>query len=194
MESWLAYVRGPVFLATFLFMILALFRLAALHVLAMRAALQRSMNSKVNAGVMIMSVVQWLVPSSHVFKARPMFTLTSFAWHVVLILTPLLFVSHVLLWERGLATFIPYVQSVNFPDVLELNKHLGDALTLAVVVLTAIMFVFRAANPASRALSEPIDYVLLALLAVPFVTGFLAAHPAMNPVPYNFTMLLHIRR
>ena len=36
------------------------------------------------------------------------------------------------------------------------------------------------------------DYFLLALLAMPFVTGFLAAHPAINPVRYNITMLIHV--
>jgi hypothetical protein len=36
------------------------------------------------------------------------------------------------------------------------------------------------------------DYLLLLLILVPFVSGYLASHPGVNPFRWDVTMLLHI--
>lgn len=191
MEQWLAYARGPLFLATFLFMVLALVRLVAIHLLAMRNVLNNTEHKKLVPSYLVKSVTDWILPL-HVLKTRPLFSVTSFIWHIGLILVPLLFVSHVLLWERGLATVIPYVDSITLPGFIKMNKHIADLLTIIVILCTAALFVMRAVSPLSRAISEPADYAILVLISIPFITGFLAVHPSMNPIPYNATMLLHI--
>jgi nitrate reductase gamma subunit len=172
-------------------MVFALVRLVAIHLLAMRSVLNNTQNKDIAMGALAKSITDWILPM-HLLKTRPLFSVTSFLWHLCIILLPLLFVSHILLWERGLASFIPGITSVNIPDFIELNKHAADLLTLITVLCTALLFVLRAVNPVSRALSEPMDYILLGLIAAPFITGFLAVHPAMSPIPYNVTMLLHI--
>ena len=193
MEQLLAYARGPLFLATFFFMVMALFRLVALHLLAIRGVWSRTRDHNFKIGDAAKMIGEWIIPAKHVLQTRPLFSITSFVWHISLILVPLLFVSHILLWERGLATFIPGSAAINIPDFIQLNMHFADLLTLITVVLTLVMFLFRAVNPVSRALSEPMDYALLGLLIIPFLTGFLAAHPAMlGSVPYTAVMLLHI--
>ena len=43
-----------------------------------------------------------------------------------------------------------------------------------------------------RGLSRFEDYTLLLLLAVPFVSGYLALHPWLNPFGYKGTLLVHV--
>ena len=45
---------------------------------------------------------------------------------------------------------------------------------------------------ARRGLSHFQDYALLVPLAVPFVSGYLAMHPWLNPFGYTGTMLVHV--
>ncbi|MFH1538709.1 MAG: hypothetical protein ABIH66_07105, partial [bacterium] len=76
--------------------------------------------------------------------------------------------------------------------VIGLNRHIADVIVIVVIALTIVMFIYRASSRQARAISEPLDYIILVLLAVPFITGFLAAHPSMNPFNYQLTMLVHI--
>jgi len=41
-------------------------------------------------------------------------------------------------------------------------------------------------------MSRKSDYVLLIMVLLPFLFGFLAGHPAINPFPWNTAMLIHI--
>ena len=41
-------------------------------------------------------------------------------------------------------------------------------------------------------MSQRTDYVLLLLILLPFSSGFLAAHPGLNPLPWESMMLLHL--
>ena len=41
-------------------------------------------------------------------------------------------------------------------------------------------------------MSSTIDYVLLIVLSVPFISGFMAVHPVFNPISYKGIMLIHI--
>ena len=58
----------------------------------------------------------------------------------------------------------------------------------AIFVLLGIRIISRD----GRNLSTFQDYALLILLAIPFVSGYLALHPALNPFGYKGTMLVHL--
>jgi nitrate reductase gamma subunit len=169
---------------TFLFMVLALLRIVVLHIIAINLTWKRTRDHNINIADLVRAVFDWAIPVKHIPRTRPVFSTISFLWHIGLIIVPIFFVSHVLLWERGIG--------IALPDSLKMNKHVADGLTIATVGLTAVLFLFRALSPLTRVLSEPIDYFLLVLLAVPFVTGFFAVHAAISPLPYNVTMLIHI--
>ena len=40
--------------------------------------------------------------------------------------------------------------------------------------------------------SRPADYVLLVLVLLPFLSGYMASHPDVNPCPWNVMMLTHL--
>ncbi|MEW5947689.1 MAG: hypothetical protein AB1742_16000 [bacterium] len=184
MDYWLSLARGPLFTMTFLFVVLALLRLVVIHIIAINMTWKRTRDHNIVVKDVARWVFEWAFPIKHFSQARAAFSVISFLWHIGLILVPVFFASHLLLWERGLG--------VRLPDILKMSKHTADALTIVTVGLTVVMFLFRALSRESRALSGPIDYALLALLAVPFITGFLAVHAKINPLPYNATMLIHV--
>ena len=41
-------------------------------------------------------------------------------------------------------------------------------------------------------MSQKMDYVLLIMVLLPFLFGYLAGHPNLNPLPWQTMMLLHI--
>ena len=86
-----------------------------------------------------------------------------------------------MLWERGLGV-----------GWLTLNQGWADILTIVAIATSLILFVRRVSTKLTRTLSRPQDYALPLLIAAPFITGYLAMHPAVNPFSYNPTMLVHV--
>ncbi len=181
MTNFLEFARGPLFLATFLFMVLALLRLVILNTRQVIQALGKTPARDVPWRKVVTDSAEWVVPVRHVIREVPLLSLASIAFHVGAILTPILLAAHVALWERGLGIRLPA-----FPATV------SDVLTLVTLASAAILFVIRLVRPAAHMLSRPWDYVLLVLVALPFLTGYLAAHPAGAPFGYQTLMLLHV--
>lgn len=188
MDQLLQFVRGPLFIMTFLFMILSLARLFVLHAIHVYSVMTNTEDTSVNPPALVRSIFDWVVPVKHLFRTRPAFSAVSFVWHIGLIVVPLLLVDHLLLWTRGLGLS---TIGINLA-VIGINRHIADVIVIVVIALTIVMFLYRASCRQLRAISEPMDYIIIVLLALPFITGFLAAHPSMNPVNYQLTMLIHI--
>ena len=181
MSSLLEFARGPMFLATFLFMVLALTRLVVLQVRQVRKALRRTPARDVPWGKVVASSAGWMVPVRHVFREVPVLSLASVIFHVGLIVTPIFLADHVLLWQRS--------TGVSWPS---LGTGAADALTLTTLAAAGVLLLIRLVRPAARMLSRLGDYVLLLLVALPFLTGYLAAHPTASPLPYRAMMLTHV--
>ena len=182
MEQWLQFARGPLFIMALLYMILSLARLFAIQLLAVPVILKSGGAAK--PGEVSRRAMEYVVPLGRFLAAKPAARLVSVAWHVVVVATPLFLVDHVMLWNRGFG-FLPF----GWPLSLTVPKHAADALVVAAVVLTALMF---AVSRPGAGKSGPADRIVLLLILGTFVMGFLAAHPGMSPVNYTATMLIHV--
>lgn len=69
---------------------------------------------------------------------------------------------------------------------------MADFLSLFTIACIFILLGFRLFSRRHRAMSTLIDYALLILIFLPFATGFLASHPAINPFPWDIMMLTHL--
>ena len=69
---------------------------------------------------------------------------------------------------------------------------IADVLTLVTITAGIVLFCVRAFETGSRSLSSGMDYLLIVILLIPFVSGFMACHPAVNPLSYKPMMLIHI--
>ena len=125
------------------------------------------------------SIGRWLIPLGSVsLRNQPVLGLVFFVFHVCLIGVPLFLGAHNIMWQEtfGWRLFI-------------LPNELSDALTIVVMACAAYLLIRRIVQPHVRILSSLWDYILIILVAAPFVTGFLAYHQVE---PYATWMTLHV--
>ena len=180
-QSLLEFARGPLFVATLAFMVLGLVRRFLSHLWQFRASLRRLTHRNIDVGTNVRESLLWLVPMRHLYRNRPIVSMTSFLFHLGVVIVPIFLVGHVDRWRIGLG--------VAWPSIAPL---FADVLTLITVVGGLVLLGFRALDGAGRALSRAGDYLLLVAVLVPFASGFAAMHPAWNPASYNATMLVHV--
>lgn len=181
METWLDFGRGPLFRLSFVLMTLGLGRILLLSIIGMIENYRRNPDRIVPYKDLLIKTIAWLLPVNRLWKKRPVYSTVSFLFHLGLILVPLFYGAHVLLWEKsvGFAWF-------------SISGRLADALTIVVVIGGIVLFLMRALYSPARALSRKQDYVWPLLLVVPFLTGYICAHWIISPGAYHWTMFLHI--
>lgn len=180
MVEWLEWARGPAFIFAFTLMVLGLIRNVLLTLWSTAQALMRAGDKKIPWKDVIVKSFEWIVPLKKI-KERIWYSLFSIFFHVGLILVPVFLIEHVALWRRGIGLSWP-----------TLSQSLADGLTLLTLIMIAFLLIGRLANRTARALNRSQDILILLLLTVPFISGYLAAHPGTNPFNYQATMLIHV--
>jgi nitrate reductase gamma subunit len=180
LNTWIDLARGPLFRAALTFALVGLLRHVVLTVRDMRRVLHRAADRQVPYRQVLVVTLRWLFPVDRV-RQRFAYSLTSVAFHVAIILTPLFLAGHIAL-----------VASTTGWSWWSLRSSVADVLTLVAVLTALLLVIQRASAPDSRSLSHLQDYVLPLVIAVPFAAGFLMMHPAWNPFPYEVTFLTHV--
>jgi nitrate reductase gamma subunit len=180
MIEWLEWARGPAFVFSFTLMVLGLARNLLLTIWGVISALMKAGDKKIPWKNISITSLEWLFPIKKL-KERIVYSLASILFHVGLILVPVFLIEHVALWQRGIG--------ISWPTI---SQSLADGLTLLTLTMIIALLIGRISNPTARALSRGQDFVLLILIALPFASGFLASHPALNPFNYHGTMLVHV--
>jgi nitrate reductase gamma subunit len=125
------------------------------------------------------SILHWITPFATVnWRRQPLLTVVTFAFHICLLVAPIFLMAHVMLWEEsfGLSWW-------TLPDAV------ADWMTV-IVVLGAIYFlVRRLTQPEVKFVTSASDFVILAIVVAPFITGFLAYHQWFS---YPLMMSLHV--
>jgi nitrate reductase gamma subunit len=125
------------------------------------------------------SIFHWIIPFATVnWKRHPVLTIVTFAFHICLIITPVFLLSHAILWG----------ESWNI-SLWSLSDGVADIMTLVVVGSCIFFLVRRLVFPEVQYVTSASDYAILAIVAAPFITGFIAYHQWVN---YQFFMILHI--
>jgi hypothetical protein len=183
MENWLIWARGPLFVAAMVVLILGLLRVLALNFASLWTLYRRSRKNgrSVPWTAVVAGGIKAMIPVRPGSPARGIFSLTSVAFHVGVIVTPLFLGAHIQLWNRGIGLSWP-----------ALGAAAADWLSVLAVVTALLLFVMRVGSRAARAISRPQDYIWPLLIAVPFITGLLAMHPTYNPFSYDAMMLVHV--
>ncbi|MGD8896671.1 MAG: hypothetical protein PVJ73_11605 [Acidobacteriota bacterium] len=180
MEHWLELARGPLFAFTFLVMGLGLAR----HVLLQVHGLVTRKGPRLRQAPwrhIASSTLSWAVPVGHLDRSTLVMTTASFLFHIGAVVVPVFLAAHVALWSGFLGVSLP-----------ALGEGAADLLTALTIVCVLVLVAYRLMTPRARALTRASDYGVLGLVLVPFLSGFLAAHPTLNPLPWSWMMLLHI--
>ena len=125
------------------------------------------------------SILHWIIPFATVnWRKHPVLTIVTFAFHICLIITPVFLLSHIILWEESWS-----VSWWSLPD------SLVQVLTLIVIGSCIFFLIRRLISPEVQYVTSASDYIILAIVAAPFVTGFMAYYQWFG---YQFFTVLHI--
>ncbi len=112
------------------------------------------------------SIFHWLLPfGSRNMRNHPVMTVVAFVFHICLFLVPLFLSAHIILIKESWNVSWPWL-----PD------HAADAMTWMVVAGCGFFAARRIIQPDVRYLTSTSDYLILAAIAVPFVSGTWAFH------------------
>jgi len=181
MEQWLAYAKGPLFIAAFSLMVLGLLRLVFLQLVEMTGAWLRKEDRKVAWWKNLQEFIAWSRPGTQIPRVQPAIGVGIFFFHVGLIVTPLLLAEHVALWRKALGFGWP-----------ALSRALADGLTLTVIVSALLLLGIRVFHRPSRAICGFWDYALPLILMLPFLSGYLAMHPAFLIFRIKTMLMIHV--
>ena len=176
------FVTGPLAWLAFGIFFIGLIVRTVLYIKGLDWKLDRvtySVNTSYGVKGAARSILFWLFPyGTHSWRNNPWFTLWVFVMHIGLLLTPIFLLGHNILlkesWGVGWWT---------------LPEGVADFFTILVVVSVIFLTLRRIALPEVRLISTAYDYLLLAVAAAPFITGFLAYHRAPD---YYFWIMAHI--
>jgi len=180
MESWINFAKGPLFSVALLTMVLGLAR----HVLLQTHALVTRKRRRlwlVPWRRVAAESLGWAVPIRHLIPGTIVISAASFLFHVGAVLVPLFLSDHVRMWEAFLGVSLP-----------ALGRNASDLMTLTTLGCIVVLLSYRVVIRRSRELSRPSDYVLLVMILLPFLSGYLAGHPGVNPLPWQTMMLIHV--
>ncbi|MBW1695325.1 MAG: nitrate reductase [Deltaproteobacteria bacterium] len=112
------------------------------------------------------SILHWILPFASVnWRKKPVLTVVTFAFHICLILVPLFLFAHVILFKQA------WDVSWWF-----LSDSVADFMTLVVIGGCIFFLVRRILLPDVKFLTAQSDFILLAIVAAPFITGFWTYH------------------
>lgn len=182
LEQLTDLARGPLLKLALIVMAAGLLRVVILQVWELGWAYGRAGDQVVSWPVIVRRTLAWLLPWRYWGpEARRLYNLNSFVFHVGIITVPLFLAGHVALWEQelGIRWFV-------------LSPVVADVLTVVTVVALIGMLVGRGINTGSRMLSKRQDWLMPILCMLPFLTGFLVAHPRFSPVDAQVVYLVHL--
>jgi len=125
------------------------------------------------------SIFRWLVPFSTLnMRNRPLLTFGSFVFHICVLALPIFVLGHISLINESWNIRWPHI-----PDPV------SDAMTLIVIASCIFFVVRRKIMPEVKFLTDTSDYLILAMVAAPFITGFWTYHQLAG---YRLATILHM--
>jgi len=173
-----AFVTGPLaWIAFAIFFIGMIYRIITLVRLAKKK--DKVVFNHFSWGWSARSTIRWLIPfGSRSMRERPALTLITFIFHICLLATPIFLQTHNILWrERWGFSF------------WSLSETAGDYMTLLFLAAATLMVLRRIAYPDVKIVTTAYDYLLLAIVIAPFLTGYFASHHWFH---YKTMLILHI--
>ena len=181
MESVLAFARGPLLVFAFALFFFGLLRQLGLTGAELVRAYCLAGDRAVPVGQLVRNSLEWIIPVRALQGSRIPYTAASMLFHVGALLVPIFLSGHVQLIQKGLGLRWPAMPA-----------GLADTLTLVTLAALTVLFLLRLADRSARTLSRFQDWLLLVLCGLPFLSGYLVAHPSANPLPFSLTYLIHL--
>ena len=178
MHSLYNFVSGPLaWLAFIIFIGGSLYKLVNLFVLIHKK--ERFIYSYFSLKYSLRSILHWSTPfAAENMRRHPLVTIVTFTFHICLVLTPIFLLAHV--------TMIDETWNLSW---WSLPESVAEIMTVIVMACCIFFLIRRLVNPEVQYVTSASDYVILAIVAAPFITGFLAYYQWLD---YQIMVILHI--
>jgi nitrate reductase gamma subunit len=165
MHAIYSLVAGPLaWLAFILFFGGIIFRLIRMLMLVSKT--EPFIFSYMSLKYSLRSIAHWMTPFATVnWRKHPSLTVVTFVFHFCLLVTPIFLLSHLLLLDESFS-----LSWWSLPDAV------ADVMTVLVILSCLYFLLRRISQPEVKFVTDGSDYLILAIVALPFVTGFLAYH------------------
>ena len=165
MHDMYDFVSGPLVWVSFIiFFGGSLYRLISMGLLARKKdpVVYEYMSFKYG----LRSILRWITPFGTVkWQKNPIFTIVTFTFHICLIFIPIFLCAHIILWKESWDISWWYI-----------SDTAADVLTIVVIASCVFFLIRRIVLPDVKYLTSISDYVILAIVAAPFITGFWTYH------------------
>ena len=172
------FVSGPLAWAAFIIFVAgSLYRLIELIHLVNKK--ERFIYSYMSWKYSLRSILRWMIPmGTEGWKSNPILTIVTFVFHICLILVPVFLLSHIILWDESWN-----ISWWSLPDPV------ADIMCVIVIVCCVFFLIRRLTSPVVQYVTSISDYIILAMVAAPFITGFFAYHQWFG---YQAFVIIHI--
>ena len=108
MDALLDWLRGPAFWAALTFMALGLARHLAITAWGIVRAYRRAGDKTLPLRQVLIATMKWLLPVDRMGN-RLVYGLTTFVFHLSVVVVPIFLAGHIALWRRGLGISWPAI-------------------------------------------------------------------------------------
>jgi nitrate reductase gamma subunit len=165
MNAFIDFIMGPMVWIAFLIFILGLI-LKIVMIIRDVNARESYIYSYMTLKHSLRSIAAWLIPFfPQSTKQSPVFYSISYIFHLLLFIAPIFLMSHIVLINEAFQV-----------SWISMNDGLADILTLLVIFALVFFAIRRMMLPEVKYLTSARDYLLILIVALPFITGFLAYH------------------
>lgn len=171
-------VSGPlVWVAFIIFIGGSIYRLVSMALLAKKK--DPMVYAYMSPKFALRSIFHWIIPFASVnSRKNPIMTIVTFLFHIGLIFVPIFLFAHIILFKESWNISWWFL-----PD------GAADFMTLIVIAGCIFFAVRRITQPEVNFLTSPSDFVILSIIAAPFVTGFWTYHQWAG---HQWMAVLHI--
>ena len=168
-----SFVAGPLLWIAFLVFIIGSLLRAALFFYVSRK-MDKVFYQHFNWKYALAAIGRWLLPLNKDVAKNPIFTICGYLFHLCLIIVPIWYSGHIILWEESR---LGWSWSA-IPD------GLADWMTLLLFAIAIFFLLRRIFSADIRLLSTFSDYFILVVTALPFMTGFFLAHGPLDSIGF----------
>jgi nitrate reductase gamma subunit len=171
------FVRGPLLWVAFIVFIGGMiYRVASLISLSKKK--DKVVYDHFNTGWALKSIFHWLLPLNRTVAQYPVYSILTYLFHILLLGVPIFLLAHNILWYESWKI-----------SWWSLPEDVADYLSLLMLALILFLMIRRMVVPYAKIVTTAYDYVLLLVVALPFLTGYLAYHQWID---YQLMLILHI--
>ena len=172
------FVTGPLAWIAFGIFIIGM-TVKVISLLRLTSKKDKVVFNHLSLGWSLKSIFLWLIPfGSRSMREKPILTIAIFVFHICLLAIPIFLLGHNILWDEswGITWWT-------------LSETTTDYMTLLLFVAVVVLILRRIVLPEVKIVTTGYDYLLLAIAAAPFITGYFAYHQWFD---YKTILIIHI--